>query len=203
MKMDASYTCSWHIWNMKFCCILGHCSCIQQLITSRSWSSSLFTTLFSASEMHQGHHSGGLLCCGKGSIFIMQLQQLGCLKAALSTLLQSHIGEFGFLRLQKTKQNNPTQQQPKKPPQNKKTLLPCFDVPTSAMLKCFWVSGKAQTGPGKWWGVHLVQVAQLSWVGGNGWSPSQEAMNWQRPFVRTLCLTKGTGTAVLTMEGHM
>lgn len=137
MKMDASYTCSWHIWNMKFCCILGHCSCIQQLITSRSWSSSLFTTLFSASEMHQGHHSGGLLCCEKGSIFIMQLQQLGCLKAALSTLLQSHIGEFGFLRLQKTKQNNPTQQQPKKPPQNKKTLLPCFDVPTSAMLKMF------------------------------------------------------------------
>lgn len=126
MKMDASYACSWHIWNMKFCCILGRCSCIQQLITSRSWSSSLFTTLFSASEMHQGHHSGGLLCCEKGSIFIMQLQQLGCLKAALSTLLQSHIGEFGFLRLQKTKQNNPTQQQPKKPPQNKKTPTPMF-----------------------------------------------------------------------------
>lgn len=109
MKMDISYMCSWHIWNMKFCCNLGHCSCIQQLITSRSWSSSLFTTLFSASEMHQGHHSSGLLCCEKGSIFIMQLQQLGCLKAALSTLLQSHIGEFGFLRLSKTKQNNPTQ----------------------------------------------------------------------------------------------
>lgn len=27
-------------------------------------------------------------------------------------------------------------------------------------------------------------------------------MNWQQPFVRTLCLTKGTGIAVLAMERH-
>lgn len=118
MKMDTWYMCSWHLWSIKFCCILGHCSCIQQLITSRSWSSSLFTTLFSAPEMHQGHHSDGLLCCEKGSIFIMQLQQLGCLKAALSTLLQSHIGEFGFQRL--LKNNKITQ--PKKPLQSKKKI---------------------------------------------------------------------------------
>lgn len=46
MKMDTSYMCSLHIWNMKFCCILGDHSFIQQVIASRNWSSSLFTRGF-------------------------------------------------------------------------------------------------------------------------------------------------------------
>lgn len=120
MKMDTSYMCSLHIWNMKFCCILGDHSFIQQVIASRNWSSSLFTRGFFS-----------LWNVSKAPLWLIVLWKVinfynaviaivMCPGSIQHSLLQSHIWEFWFLMLlNKTKNTTPKSHKTKSPCQTK------------------------------------------------------------------------------------
>lgn len=116
MKMDTSYMCSLHIWNMKFCCVLGYRSFIQQVITSRGWSSPLFTTLFQPLKCTRG--TAVVVYCAVRSDRFLRCSYSNCdVSRQLSALYRSHAFEnFGFWCFPKKTPN----QTPPENPQSKK-----------------------------------------------------------------------------------